>query len=137
MGWNRPVSESAIRGVALLSIGLALVVLGSLAVGCTPQRGAAPETSGGAATTQPEALEPDHPCVRYANCCLGFVTQLEQLPGYPTSTIDEVREACGMVLEYADQPGIDDACLQAFDAMVQGVRAMEVYPEFRIPDACR
>ena len=137
MGWNRPVSETAVRGVALMSIGLALAVVGSLAVGCTSKRGAAPETSGGGSATSPEALEPDHPCVRYSSCCLEFAAELEELPGYPTSTAGEVREACGMVLKYADQPGMDDACLQAYDALAQGIRAMEAFPEFQIPDACR
>lgn len=137
MGWRRPVSESAIRGVALLSIGLALAVVGFLAVGCASKGAAVPATSGEAAAPDTAVGAPDHPCVRYALCCTGFVEALQDLPGYPDDSVNAARQGCQMVLEYIDQPGMDDACQQGLDVFKEGIQAMEAMPDFQVPGACR
>ena len=143
MSWDRPASESAIRGVALLSIGLALAVVGFLAVGCgsrgTASRGAGLATSGdqAASGTGSGSTDAESPCAAYTNCCLGLAASLESVPGYPAESTDALCEGCRAPNRYADQPGMDVACREALVTLVQGVRALEAVPEFRTPEECR
>jgi hypothetical protein len=76
-------------------------------------------------------------CEAYARCCFEYVDTLGAVEGVPEASVKATRDGCKQIEDLRGQPGAQDACKQALDALKGSMEAMKAMPGFEIPPACK
>jgi hypothetical protein len=76
------------------------------------------------------------PCEIMSRCCWAYVQALENVEGVPKASIEATKESCQKGQELQTLWNAQDSCVQAMDAMREGMDSFLSVPGFVKPEEC-